>query len=43
VGVPRVNFDEVSRRVRESHDDPTVLKRTLPYEIIVIGVYPGRS
>lgn len=39
-GLPRVSFAEVSRRIQESATNPAVLKGTLPYEIIVLGVYP---
>ncbi len=39
-GVPRLDFAETSRRVKEYRTDPALLTRTLPYEIIVIGVYP---
>jgi len=40
-GIPRLDFAEISRRVRESRTDPTLLTGTLPYEIIIIGVYPN--
>jgi hypothetical protein len=43
VGMPRVSFSEISRRVRESVADPAQLLRTIPYEIIVIGVFEGRA
>jgi len=39
-GLPRVSFVELSRRIRESATNPAVLVGTLPYEIIVLGVYP---
>ena len=38
-GIPRLDFTEISRRVRESGTNPALLTGTLPYEIIVIGVY----
>jgi hypothetical protein len=38
-GIPRVDFAEVSRRVRDYRMDPALLTRTLPYEIVIIGVY----
>ena len=38
-GLPRVDFSEISRRVKNSAQDPGLLKGTLPYEIIIIGVY----
>ncbi len=38
-GLPRVDFAEVSRRVRSSQTDPALLVKPLPYEIIIQGVY----
>jgi hypothetical protein len=38
-GIPRVDFAEISRRVRDSGANPTLLTRPLPYEIVVLGVY----
>ena len=38
-GLPRVNFAEVSRRVKNSRTDPTLLVKPLPYEMIIQGVY----
>jgi hypothetical protein len=38
-GLPRMDFAEVSRRVRGSRTDPTLLTKPLPYEIIIQGVY----
>ncbi len=38
-GLPRVDFAEVSRRVRGSQKDPALLAKPLPYEIIIQGVY----
>ena len=41
-GIPRVSFAELSRRVAVSASDPAQLSRTLPYEIVVLGVFaPG--
>jgi hypothetical protein len=37
-GLPRISFTEISRRVREAPTQ-TVLKGSLPYEIVVLGVY----
>jgi hypothetical protein len=34
-----VDFNEVSRRVKASPADPAQLVRSLPYEIIILGVY----
>ncbi len=42
-GIPRVDLSEVSRRVAAAVSDPSVLTRNLPYEIIVIGVYPDKN
>ena len=38
-GLPRVDLAEVSRRVRGGQEDPSLLRRTLPYEIIIVGIY----
>jgi hypothetical protein len=38
-GLPRVDFAEVSRRVRSSRTNPALLGKPLPYEIIIQGVY----
>jgi hypothetical protein len=38
-GMPRMSFAELSRRVSASQTNPAVLTGTLPYEIIVLGVY----
>lgn len=38
-GIPRVSFAEVSRRIAAARTHPEVLKGSLPYEIIVLGVY----
>ena len=42
-GVPRLDFAELSRRVRGSGMNPALLSGTLPYEIIILGVYPDRK
>jgi hypothetical protein len=39
-GLPRVSFAEISRRLGESARNPEVLTGSLPYEILVLGVYP---
>jgi hypothetical protein len=39
-GMPRLNFAEISRRVSESERNPAALAGTVPYEIIVLGLYP---
>ena len=38
-GLPRINLEEISRRVRGSRADPSLLTKSLPYEIIIQGVY----
>ncbi len=38
-GLPRINLEEISRRVRGSRTDPALLTQPLPYEIIIQGVY----
>jgi hypothetical protein len=38
-GIPRLDFAEISRRVRDSGMNPALLTRPLPYEIIILGVY----
>lgn len=39
-GLPRVSFAEVSRRAREAGSAPGVLEGSLPYELVILGVYP---
>jgi hypothetical protein len=39
-GIPRVNFAEVSRRAANYRENPKLLTRNLPYEIIIIGFFP---
>ena len=38
-GLPRLDFEEISRRVKGSQKDPELLLKSLPYEIMIIGVY----
>lgn len=38
-GLPRIDLSTVAWRVRHSRQDPELLKRNLPYEIVVVGVY----
>jgi hypothetical protein len=38
-GLPRIDFAEVSRRVRNFRTNPALLVKPLPYEIIIQGVY----
>ncbi len=42
-GLPRVSFAEVSRRVRVAGNNPAPVEGPLPYEIVVIGVFPPES
>jgi hypothetical protein len=39
-GIPRLDFAELSRRVKGSGTNQALLTGTLPYEIIILGVYP---
>jgi len=39
-GIPRLDFQEISRRVAAAQLNPGLLTHPLPYEIIVLGVYP---
>ena len=38
-GMPRIDFAEIARRVKESRTNPALLKQPLPYEVIILGVY----
>ena len=38
-GMPRLDFAEISRRVRDHQMNPALLTRPLPYEIVILGVY----
>ena len=38
-GLPRIDLSTVAWRVRNSRDNPGLLKQNLPYEIVVVGVY----
>jgi len=40
-GMPRLDFAEISRRVRDRGTNPDLLTRPLPYEIVILGVYPN--
>ena len=39
-GIPRLDFAEISRRVTGHQVNPGLLTRPLPYEILILGVYP---
>jgi hypothetical protein len=38
-GMPRLDFAEISRRVRDHGMNPAPLTQPLPYEIVILGVY----
>jgi hypothetical protein len=38
-GIPRLDFSEISRRVSNYRMNPALLTLTLPYEIVILGVY----
>jgi len=38
-GIPRLDFAEIARRVKDSRANPALLKQPLPYEIVILGVY----
>jgi len=40
LGIPRLNLSLVSWRAKHAHDRPDALVWSLPYEMIVVGVYP---
>lgn len=40
-GIPRLDFAEISRRVMGSQTNPALLTQRLPYEIVILGVYPN--
>ncbi len=40
-GMPRLDFAEISRRVRDHATNPALLTGPLPYEIVILGVYPN--
>jgi hypothetical protein len=39
-GMPRLDFAEISRRVRDYRSNPALLAQPLPYEIVILGIYP---
>jgi len=42
-GLPRIDLSTVSWRIRNSKGNPELLNLSLPYEIVVVGVYTDRS
>jgi hypothetical protein len=41
-GLPRINLAEIASRAATSGDQPALLTRSLPYEIVIAGVYDDR-
>ncbi|HEU5219523.1 MAG TPA: hypothetical protein VFU23_12765, partial [Gemmatimonadales bacterium] len=41
--LPRVSFAEVSRRIRAVPGDSVVVEGPLPYELVILGVYPDEK
>ena len=39
LAIPRINLSEVWSRVKKAKSKPEMLKETLPYEMIVVGIY----
>jgi hypothetical protein len=42
-GLPRVSFAEISRRMRAAGDSGAPIEGSLPYEIVILGVFPSDS
>ncbi len=42
-GIPRIGLSEVASRAERSRQQPALLARSLPYEIVVVGVYEPRK
>jgi len=42
-GIPRIDLSAVARRAARAAEDPSALDGTLPYEIVVVGVFPQRA
>jgi len=41
-GIPRIDLSEVAARLVRAHADPPLLDGTLPYEVVIVGVYPAK-
>ena len=41
LGVPRINLQLVAWRVEHKNERPGILEWNLPYEMVIVGVYPG--
>jgi hypothetical protein len=39
-GLPRINLETIAWRAAHARNQPEALNRSLPYEILVVGVYP---
>jgi len=42
-GIPRIDLSEVAARIERSRDDASVLDGTLPYEFVIVGVFPEKG
>jgi hypothetical protein len=42
-GLPRLSFAEVSRRIRAAGNDAAPQEGPLPYELVILGVYPDEK
>ncbi len=42
-GIPRIDLSAVAVRVARAREDPGVLDGKLPYEIVVVGIFPESS
>lgn len=42
-GLPRIDLAEIASRAARSGDQPDLLTRHLPYEIVIVGVYEDRK
>ncbi len=42
IAIPRLNFALLSWRVKHERDDPEVLRRTIPYELVILAVLNAR-
>jgi hypothetical protein len=41
-GIPRIDLSEVAARLVRGDDEPHVLDGTLPYEVVIVGVFPEK-
>ena len=42
-GLPRIDLAQIASRAARSGDQPELLTRNLPYEIVIVGVYEDRK